>query len=90
MDGERRKLGGGLVWGRGVRRTSVKGSASMCAESRGCWLKDVFPSAEPHLEGRGGLGGGAGQFSLSLPVFMCLSRLMIHSFAAASCYECPS
>lgn len=49
------EVGGG---GEGVfRRTSVKGSASMCAISRGHWFKDVFPSAELHL---GGLGGGRG------------------------------
>lgn len=55
MDGEWRKLGGVG----GVRRTSVKGSASMCVISRGHWFKDVFPSAEAHLGG-GGLGGGRG------------------------------
>lgn len=27
----------------GVRKTSVKGSASMCVISRGHWFKDVFP-----------------------------------------------
>lgn len=39
------------MWREVFRRTSVKGSASMCAIRCVRQLKDVFSSAEPHLGG---------------------------------------